>query len=113
SPAELRAQLIDGTGALPWGSTGVLVHPFAARRYDQAMAPDGMGGAYVFWLDDRAPGLFGQHLSEQGRMLWVPNGIPIALLPSTFVGRPVAISDGSHGAIVAWTGTSGPRTGVF
>jgi len=113
SPAELRAQLIDGNGALPWGSDGVLVHPFRDRRYDQAMAPDGMGGAYVFWLDDRAPGLFGQHISEQGKMLWATNGIPIAMRPSTFVGRPVAITDGSHGAIVAWAGSSGARTGVF
>lgn len=113
SPVELRAQLVAGDGALPWGYGGVLVHPFAARRYDQAMAPDGLGGAYVFWLDERDPGLFGQHISEDGRMLWAPNGMPIATLPSTFVGRPVAISDGSHGAIVAWAGTSGALAGIF
>jgi hypothetical protein len=113
SPMELRAQLIDGSGALPWGSGGVLVHTFSDRRYDQAMAPDGLGGTYVFWVDERSPGLFGQHISEQGKMLWAANGIPITMRAATFVGRLMATTDGSHGAIVAWAGSSGPRTGVF
>jgi hypothetical protein len=113
SPIELCVQRVDGNGAMPWGFGGVVIHSFASRRYDQAVAPDGSGGAYVFWLDDRSPGLYAQHIEEDGKLSWTADGIPIATSPSTFVGLPVAISDGERGVIVAWAGTSGSRAGVF
>jgi hypothetical protein len=83
------------------------------RPFNQAMAPDGTGGAYVFWQDDRSPGIYGQHIAADGRALWTADGIPIALTPMTDLGPPVATSDGSHGAIVAWSGKSGVLSGVF
>jgi hypothetical protein len=113
SPIELRAQRVDGSGAMPWGPGGIVIHSFASRRYDQAMAPDGNGGVYVFWLDDRAPGLYAQHISEDGKLSWVADGIPVATSPATFTGLPAAIPDGAHGAFVAWAGTSGTGAGVF
>ena len=112
-PVELSVQRVDGNGTLPWGFGGVVVHSFANHRYDQAVSPDGRGGAYVFWLDERAPGLYGQHVRQDGKVSWAADGIPIAALPSTFVGSPVAVPDGEGGAIVAWAGTSGSRAGVF
>lgn len=52
-------------------------------------------------------------MSAEGKILWATNGIPIPTEPSIEIGHPVAISDGSHGAIVAWSGRSAERTGVF
>jgi hypothetical protein len=109
----LRAQRIDITGALPWGPSGTVVRSALLRPLNQTMAPDGTGGAYVFWQDDRTPGIYGQHIAADGRLLWTADGLPIALTPMSDLGPPVAISDGSHGAIVAWSGKSGVRSGVF
>lgn len=110
---ELRAQRVDVDGTLPWGPTGVLIRSTLLRAFNQTMAPDGAGGAYVFWQDDRAPGIYGQHIGADGRFLWVADGIKIALTPMTNLGPPIAVSDGSHGAIVAWSGTSGAQSGLF
>jgi len=68
-------------GALPWGSNGVVVRDTLLRLFNQTMASDGMGGAYVFWQDDRSPGIYGQHIVADGRALWTTDGIPIALDP--------------------------------
>ena len=113
SPIELRIQRVDANGAMPWGLSGIAIHSFASRGYDQAMAPDGNGGAFVFWLDDRPPGLYAQHVLEDGTVAWPADGVPVSASRVTIVGSPVAVPDGQHGAIVAWAGTSGLRAGVF
>jgi len=108
----LRAQRIDLSGALPWGPSGVVVRSALLRQLNQTMAPDGTGGAYVFWQDDRSPGIYGQHITADGRALWAADGIPISLSPVSDPGPPVAVSDGAHGAFVAWSGESGSFSGV-
>jgi hypothetical protein len=110
---DLRAQRVDVTGALPWGPNGVLIRSTLFQLFNQTMAPDGDGGSYVFWQDDRSPGIYGQHVDADGHVLWPTDGIPVARAPMTNVGPPVAVSDGSHGAIIAWSGTSGGLSGIF
>ncbi|HEV2106471.1 MAG TPA: hypothetical protein VGU27_12160, partial [Candidatus Eisenbacteria bacterium] len=113
TPVELAIQRVDGSRATPWGFGGIVLHPPSALPYHQAIAPDGEGGAYVFWRDTRAPGLYGQHVTSSGAITWAPDGIPIASSAATLPGWPVAIPDGAHGAIVAWAGAAGARAGVF
>jgi hypothetical protein len=48
-----------------------------------------------------------------GRILWAADGIPVPMTPFTGLGRPVAVPDGLHGAIVAWVGSTGGRAGIF
>jgi hypothetical protein len=84
------------------------LHPFS-----QALAPDGEGGAFVFWRDERSPGLFAQHLSSSGTALWRADGVPVAQLPFVIQGQLVAVSDGSGGAIVAWAGNSQTGSGLY
>src|SRR5262249_48649541 len=93
--------------------TGFVVRSALLRPFNQTMAPDGTGGAYVFWQDDRSPGIYGQHIAADGRALWTADGIPIPLTRMDELGPPVAVSDGSRGAIVAWSGKSGVQSGVF
>jgi len=112
-PTELRLQLVESSGVLPWGVGGVVIRSNAAIPFDHAIARDGHGGAFVFWRDERAPGLFAQHVSEDGTVLWASEGIPVASAPATLAGPPVAFGDGAGGAIVAWAGISGARSGVF
>jgi hypothetical protein len=64
------------------------------------------GGSYVFWLDERAPGLFASTLPRTVPFLG-DRWIPVCWRSSFHVhGAPVAIPDGAHGAIVAWAGTA-------
>ena len=112
-PVELRAQRIDGSGTLRWGDAGRLVRSTTPHPFLQAAAPDGDGGAILFWQDERSPGLFAQHLSRSGSDRWTTNGIPVPRAGFTSLSRPAAIEDGSHGAIVAWVGTAARDSGIF
>ncbi len=57
--------------------------------------------------------IYAQHVTADGQAVWATDGIPVTPEPSTVLGRPVIVSDGSGGAIVAWAGTLGARSGVF
>jgi len=112
-PVELRAQRIDDSGALLWGATGTLVRSMTRHPFLQAGVADGQGGAFVFWQDERSRGLFAQHLSREGAARWTVDGIPIARPGFTSLSRPVAITDGARGAIVAWVGAAARDSGIF
>jgi hypothetical protein len=112
-PRDLRLQRVDFDGATPWGFGGIQLRDFSWQPFFQTMISDGFGGAYLFWLDERAPGLYGQHVSADGEILWTSGGIPIPDRPFTELGPPVAVPDGAHGAIVAWTGRSNGEVTIF
>ncbi len=110
---ELRAQRVNADGSLPWGATGVSVRSAMNGRFQHAMVSDGSGGTYVFWADSRSPGVYAQHLSDSGAALWAHDGVAVPLEPAASSGRLVAVADGARGAIVAWLGSSGGRSGIF
>jgi hypothetical protein len=113
-PVELRAQRVDGSGRLLWGDSPVIVRS-ATNLYpfEHSVAADGRGGAFVFWRDDRPPGVFAQHLSELGSALWRADGVPVVRSPFVVQGRLKAIADGAGGALVAWTGTTHGDSGLY
>jgi hypothetical protein len=112
-PVELRIQRMDGAGTRAWGDSGRLVRDASARFPLATVAPDGRGGAILFWADERAPHLYAQRLSPEGALLWSASGIPVASDSISAFARPVAIEDGSRGAIIAWFGSAGRDTGIF
>src|SRR5258705_12589927 len=81
------------------------------------MIPDGEGGAFVFWGATRSLGegirIYGQHVSAAGEPLWQTNGLPISESSYIGIGQPVAVPDGAHGAIVAWSGTHGADFDIY
>jgi hypothetical protein len=64
-----------------WDPGGVVVCGHTGHQDQPAIAPDGTGGAYVSWIDERDsvydPELFMQRVSAGGVPQWAADGIPI------------------------------------
>lgn len=99
----------DGSTAPGWPLTGPLTVSSAPNLQEQpVLVTDMAGGAFVFWQDARNGGnydIYCQRINATGQVPtggnWTADGLPI----STSTGNqytPVAVSDGSGGAIVVW-----------
>lgn len=112
-PVELRLQRMSGAGARLWGDSGRVVRMASPIFPSHAFAGDGRGGAISCWLDERPPHLYAQRLDSDGATQWTANGIPLASDPVVALAGPLAVEDGSRGAIVAWFGAAGADSGIF
>src|SRR6185436_17422748 len=83
----------------------VRVAPISATQYPGAVVPDGAGGAIIVWNDQRSGALdiYAQHFTALGAIApgWPANGLAVCTAAGDQYG-PVAASDGSGGAILAW-----------
>ena len=50
---DVRAQLVDGSGTMQWGPTGISVCSAAEDQDSIVMTTDGAGGAIIAWNDTR------------------------------------------------------------
>ncbi len=108
---HIFAQHVDTTGATSWTVGGVPVCVQPGDQGEAVVASDAQGGAFVFWADDRNPGvsIYAQVIDANGNALLTANGIPVSSEDATR-GDVVAITDGNPGiqiqnppgAIVAW-----------
>jgi hypothetical protein len=125
SPREVRAQRVNASGELLWGSGGLVVQPVTpAYELGVTVVGDGRGGAFVFWLDAMATRIRGQHLSADGRAQWSDSGAVVVRAGSVIVSYR-AIAEGPGGALLAWidrssgggtlhvTRARGDRVGAF
>lgn len=98
---DVYAQRVDSSGAPRWAATGVPICTEGHSLRNLEIVSDGIGGAIIFWRDDRnvyPSRTFGQRINASGVVQWAANGVEVA------VGSyAVAVSDGSGGAIVAVT----------
>lgn len=131
---DIFAQHMSATGALLWTSSGqpvttapgiqVFVGAGGAAIYlaglTEAQAapvvPDGAGGCFLTWQDDRTFGatrddIYAQHLTSSGTVAagWSANGVAACTDPLSQVFSTM-LSDGAGGAIVTWDDA---RPGVF
>jgi hypothetical protein len=112
-PVELRVQRLDPFGTRLWGDSGLVVQPPSPVFPRVALAPDGHGGVIAAWTDERLPFVYAQRVSPTGGLEWGAEGVPLADEPVVCLSRPMAIPDGSGGAIFAWFGAIGPDSGIF
>jgi hypothetical protein len=109
---RLYAQHLSANGALVpgWTADGESICGAAGTQRAPQMIGDGAGGVLVAWEDYRIapPRVFVQHLNANGSFAtgWTADGIAAAPVPGGQVG-PVIASDGSGGAIVAWSDARG------
>ncbi len=105
--SRLIVQDVAPDGAMQWGEAGVVIESVVDPSQAPVLRPDGAGGALVFWGEvdstDGATRVHGQHLSASGQALWGAPGRTVSRLPLTPGARPLAVSDGGRGAIVAWS----------
>ena len=106
---DLLAQRIDASGVTQWSPGGVVlvadtVSPQATLlRPPFAATADGNGGVIVAWRDVRTDtgDIFARRVNAAGIAQWAVNGVAVAVA-TNLQQRPVIVSDGSGGAIVAW-----------
>jgi hypothetical protein len=123
----IYVQSIAPDGTRRWGDQGLLVCAAPGVHSSPEIVPDGHGGAFVFWCDQRPPDpmgrVFGQHVTDSGKISWARDGIPVSrAYRLRFIEKPqrvlvlappFAIADGSRGAIVSWSGSRGTDFDVF
>ncbi len=108
---DLYAQRITSTGATLWAADGVpvIVAPGVLGISD--LAPDGSGGVYVGWSDNR-PGsfdVFGQHLEGiVGAQLWPAAGLNVCSQPGDQY--DVAVASDAGDMLIAWDDLRGGST---
>jgi len=86
-----------------WAPKGVQVGFSEGNQSDPLVAPDGLGGAYVVWIDDKGSRsqLRLQHLGPEGKATFDPAGVAAApSLARQF--NPTLIPDGVGGAFAGW-----------
>lgn len=112
-PVQLRVQRMDSLGTRLWGDSGVAVRPPSAVFPRVALVADGHGGAITAWTDERPPFLYAQRVSSAGGLEWAADGVLLADQPVACLSPPLAVPDGSGGAIFAWFGAVGADSGIF
>ncbi|MCK4680599.1 T9SS type A sorting domain-containing protein [bacterium] len=103
------AQRVSGSGELLWGADGIEIGgmPLSSDSGDGltlTVAGDGAGGAVLCWVSWRGEydGLYAQRLDAAGSALWAADGVQITGEAGSF-SCPLLVSDGTGGAIAAWT----------
>lgn len=102
---DIYAQRIDSTGTPKWTGDGVVICNAGDFQEHPAILPDGSGGAIITWDDDRtgtgANRIYAQRVNASGLPQWTANGV---VLTTSLSGqaRPLIVTNGADGAIVAW-----------
>jgi len=101
---NIYAQRVDGTGTARWTLDGIPICMEGSNQSDARIVPDGAGGAIIVWSDYRRGqyDIYAQRVTGDGDTLWAANGIPIDTTQGDQQG-PELVSDGSGGAIIAWS----------
>jgi hypothetical protein len=103
SPYDIRAQRLNGSGAVQWTANGVIVCNATGDKGNPRIVADGTGGAIISWQDARGTDfdIYAQRLNGSGAVQWTTNGV--ALCATTGVQQaPRIVTDGAGGAIVVW-----------
>ena len=106
---DIYAQHILPSGVVDpaWPVDGTVLCSAASDQLLPTLVSDGSGGAIVTWMDYR-PGattdVYAQHVQANGVVdpSWPTNGRAICTA-ANFQQAPTIASDGSHGAIIAWS----------
>jgi len=104
STNKVHVQRMDAAGNRLWAENGVVVCPAGGLQKDYQLAPDGSGGALIFWRDERNEvkgDIYGQRVNPAGAIVWDSAGVPVAVAPNEQM-RPAVTTCGASGAIVAW-----------
>ncbi len=103
--------LIPLVALAQWQPDGTPISTAAGEQSALAMIPDGAGGAFITWQDERsgAYDVYAQRVNASGVPQWTADALVIAT-GANEQASPVIASDGSGGAIIAW---SDARSGIY
>jgi hypothetical protein len=103
--SDIYAQHINSAGTTTWTANGVAVTTATGDQLNPALTTDGAGGAIITWEDKRNGSnydIYVQRIGSSGGNIWTANGVPISTAANDQK-SPRIISDGTNGAIIAWT----------
>jgi triacylglycerol esterase/lipase EstA (alpha/beta hydrolase family) len=113
--ADIYIQRIRSDGSQQWSTPGLVVCSASGGQTHPALVPDGSGGVYIFWKDERrnntAGGfqidLYGQHITQSGQLLWETDGrlITLGASPQGFSEWEPAVTalvDDHGGILIGW-----------
>ncbi len=100
---DVYIQRMDSTGSAQWTANGIAVCTASHDQVSPVVVSDGSGGAIIAWQDRRSCSydIYAQRVDSSGGSQWTADGVPICVASYDQV-SPVAVSDGSGGAIIAW-----------
>jgi hypothetical protein len=111
---DVYAQHILATGVVDplWPSNGFPVCTAAGEQQSPVIVEDGSGGAVIAWSDGRVTpdlNIFAQRIQITGAIApgWPVNGQALCTAADG-QGAPTIVSDGAHGAVVAWGDSRDP-----
>jgi len=106
APYDVYAQRLDAGLTAQWTTDGVAVAALGGTQQAPVIAPDGSGGEFVAWEDDRAGNadIYLQRLTTGGSPAagWIANGVPMTTSPAG-QHHVAAITDGAGGVFLAWS----------
>jgi hypothetical protein len=102
------AQRVDSSGNVLWIRNGIVINQAPNTQSHPQLVSDGCGGAVIAWNDYRtwpAPNIdiYAQRVDSSGNLQWDSNGVAICALDDIYQYIPEICSDGSGGAIIAWS----------
>jgi len=101
---DIFAQRVTAMGQVLWTADGVAVHVAVNSQSSPAIAPDGAGGAIIFWQhlgNNGTTDIYAQHVYPDGTLHWPGSGVLICGAQQDQLTLR-AVADGSGGAIVTW-----------
>ncbi len=101
---DIYAQRVDASGATRWTADGVAICTAADNQLYPTIVSDGAGGGIITWYDRRGGAnydVYVQLVDYKGTIKWTANGIAICAAANDQQ-RPVIVSDGAGGAVIAW-----------
>ncbi len=101
---DIYAQRITSDGTVLWAAGGVAACTDSSTQVGPVIVSDAAGGAIVAWADRRSGAgydIYAQRIAADGTALWATDGVAICTAEGDQQ-RPVIVSDGAGGAIVAW-----------
>ncbi len=114
--SEVLARPQTVIGETYWKPNGTAISVAGGVLAAPAITTDGASGAILAWSDCRTADdcdIYAQRVGAEGMVQWAADGIAMASAPGNQV-DPQIVSDGTGGAIVAWTDArSDSETAVF
>ncbi len=98
-------QRINSAGTPLYAADGVGVCLAGGNQFLTSMVPNGTGAAILVWYDYRNgfdSDVYAQRVNSIGGVTWAADGLALCTATGD-QDSPCAVSDGSGGAIVAWT----------
>jgi hypothetical protein len=101
---NLYVQHVNASGGMLYAANGVAACTAALNQYVTALVSNGAGAVIAVWYDERNgtdTNIYAQRVNSIGGVSWAADGVALCVA-SGDQDIPVAVTDGSGGAIIAW-----------